>query len=114
MTDQHPSLSDREIKTAQVLSQLDTDRTTRKMAVWFFGVLIVLFVANSVFLLYAAFSVHGEDIAKYVSMGFDGLLGTLLIMVARNLFPGRCKDKDGTSKLINAPSRAGLPKFNAD
>lgn len=112
MTDQHPSLSDRELKSAQVLSQLDTDRATRKMAVWFLCVLLILFVANSVFLLYAAFSVYGKDIAKYVSIAFDGLLGTLLIIVARNLFPARCKDKDGSTKLINV--RAGNPKLGAD
>jgi hypothetical protein len=39
------------------------------MALGFFCVLIVLFVANSVFLLYAAFSVHGGDMAKYVKHG---------------------------------------------
>ena len=102
MTDQHPSLSDRELKTAQVLSQLEADRATRQMAVGFFVVLIVLFIANSLFLLYAAFSVRGGDIAKYVSMAFDGLLGTLLVMVTRNLFPARCKDKDGVVREIKA------------
>jgi hypothetical protein len=70
------------------------------MALGFFCVLIVLFVANSVFLFYAAFSAHGGDIAKYVSMAFDGLLGTLLIIVARNLFPARCKDKNGVIREI--------------
>jgi hypothetical protein len=108
MTNQHPSLSDRELKTAQVLSQLDTDRTSRYMAVWFFGVLLVLFVANSIFLLYAAFSVRGGEIAKYVSMAFDGLLGTLLVIVARNLFPARCKDKDGVVRETKLSTRSSV------
>jgi hypothetical protein len=106
MTGQHPSLSDRELKTAEVLSKLETDRTTRHMAVWFFGVLVVLFIANSIFLLYAAFSVRGGEIAKYVSMAFDGLLGALLIIVARNLFPARCKDKDGVVRETKASTHS--------
>ena len=106
MTDQHPSLSDRELKTAQVLSQLDTERAARHMAIGLFWVLIVLFVANSAFLLYAAFLVNGGQIAKYVSMAFDGLLGTLLVIVARNLFPARCKDKDGVVREIRTSTRS--------
>jgi len=105
MTDQHPSLSDRELETARVLSRLDTERATRRMAVVFFYVLIVLFVANSIFLLFAAFSVNGGAIAKYVSMACDGLLGTLLVIVARNLFPARCRDKDGFVKEIGSSER---------
>lgn len=95
MTDQHPSLSDRQLKSAEVLNRLRIELSTQRMAIGFFVVLIVLFIANSSFLLYAAFSIHGADIAKYVSLAFDGLLGTLLVIVARNLFPARCKDKNG-------------------
>jgi hypothetical protein len=105
MTDQHPSLSDRQLKTAQVLSQLENDRTTRRMAVFFLCVLIALFIANSAFLLYAAFSVRGSDIEKVVSAAFDGLLGTLLVIVARNLFPARCKDKNGAIREIEPSKR---------
>lgn len=64
------------------------------MAVALCWVLLGLFVADSAFLLYAAFSEHGDKIAKYVSIGLDGLLGTLLIIVARHLFPSAGKDKD--------------------
>jgi hypothetical protein len=67
------------------------------MAAAFFWVLLALFVVDSCFLLYAAFSEHGDQIAKYVSIGLDGLLGTLLIIVARHLFPSAGKGKDGVA-----------------
>jgi hypothetical protein len=104
MTEQPPSLSEAQLKTAKVLGRLDADRDTRHMAKWLFAVLLVLFVVNSGFLLYAAFSPKGTAIAMVVSTAFDGLLGTLMVIVTRNLFPAKCKDKDGVIRDIK-PAR---------
>src|ERR1700722_19220591 len=104
MTDQHLSLSDKQLKTAEVLSSLDMARADRQMAWIFFSVLTVLFVANSGLLIYSAFSQNGISIAKVVMIAFDGLLGTLVTRVTWYLFPRRCKDKDGIIREI-APSK---------
>jgi len=87
------------------LGRLDADRDTRHMAKWLFAVLVILFLVNSGFLLYAAFSPRGTAIAMVVSTAFDGLLGTLMIIVTRNLFPAKCKDKDGTVREIQPAPR---------
>jgi hypothetical protein len=100
MTEQPPSLSDRQLKTAEVLERINAARSKRRMAAVFCWVLLVLFVADSAFLLYASFSSYGDKIAKYVTLGLDGLLGTLLVIVARHLFPPTCKDRDGVVREI--------------
>src|SRR5262249_7655038 len=102
---QQPLPSDKALKAAQVLSRLEDERSTRHMARVFFWVLIVLFVLNSLFLLYSAFSNRAVSIVGAVSTAFDGLLGILLGIVARNLFPARCKDKDGNVKEIGNSKR---------
>lgn len=103
MTDDHPSLSDRQIKTAETLSRLETAHSTRQMAWVFFSVLIGLFVIDSGLLIYSGFSQNGDRIAKAVMIAFDGLFGTLLTRVAWYLFPRVCKDKDGIVREIPAP-----------
>jgi hypothetical protein len=100
MTENHPSLSDRQIKTAEALSRLETARSTRRMAWVFFWVLIGLFIINSGLLIYSAFSQNGDKITKAVMLAFDGLFGTLLTRVAWYLFPRVCRDKDGIVREI--------------
>lgn len=104
MTDQHPSLSDRQLRTAEALSRLEMARADRHMAWIFFWVLTVLFVANSGLLVYSAFSKNGISIAKVVMIAFDGLLGTLVTKVTWYLFPRRCRDNEGTIREIG-PSK---------
>jgi hypothetical protein len=106
MTGQHPSLSDRQLKTAETLSRLEMARASRRMAWVFFGVLIVIFVVNSGLLIYSAFSKNGSAIANVVMIAFDGLFGTLMIRVAWNLFPRLCKDNEGIVREI-APAKSG-------
>jgi hypothetical protein len=98
MTEQHPSLSDRQLKTAETLSRLEAARSTRRMAWVFFWVLICLFVVNSGLLVYSAFSQNGDKITKVVMLAFDGLFGTLMTRVAWHLFPSLGKDKSATSR----------------
>src|ERR1700732_1399352 len=97
MTDQHPSLSDRRLKTAETLSRLDDARTARRMAWIFFWVLIGLFVIDSGLLVYSALSRNGNKLTKVIMLGFDGLFGTLMTRVAWTLFPTSGRNKDGIS-----------------
>jgi hypothetical protein len=106
MTENHPSLSDRQLKTAETLSRLEAARSTRRMAWVFFWVLIGLFVANSGLLGYSAFSQNADKITKAVMLAFDGLFGTLLTRVAWHLFPRVCRDKDGIVREIVSAKKA--------
>jgi hypothetical protein len=107
MTGNHPSLSDRQLKTAETLSRLEAARSTRRMAWVLFWVLVGLFVINSGLLIYSAFSQYADKITKSVMLAFDGLFGTLLTRVVWHLFPRVCKDKDGIVREI-APSKKAM------
>lgn len=104
MTNRYPSLSEDQVRAADLLDRLEGQRTTRFMAKCFFWVLIALFVVNSGFLLYAAFAMNGAAITKSVSVAFDGLFGYLLRLVGKHLFPPRCKDGQGVVREINPPA----------
>jgi hypothetical protein len=87
MTDQIPSLTDRQLKTYEVLHRI-------KMAKIAFWVILGAFIVVLIALLVAAFTTLAGPRIEWAFATIDSLLGVCFHQVVRYLFPTKRNPKD--------------------
>jgi hypothetical protein len=80
MTKQVPNLTERQLKTLEVLHRIQSAKIT-------LGVVLGAFIVVLVSLLVTAFCDVGGPYLKWAFATIDGLLGVCLHQVVRHLFP---------------------------